>query len=809
MMRGGRSLVSSRPAFSNDGKKLLLCTANSVSIFSTFTGLQIGELEGHTALVTSVIVVPATTSSKILCYCWTTSLDGTIKYWDFAVPELMKIISINAPIHSMVLPTLACQPVEGAERPLDHFAYISSQDMKQKDEQVPKWQILKCNLTKSRLCGGVILAKSKRPQLITVSPSGKYFGFCEKHKIRIWKVPEKDSDHAVHKTIRLHHTKELNTLAFHPSKRIVAAGDVTGRILIWKHFGERMFSVTDKLENGDFMNAEERPGVRGDDDADVCTTWHWHSTVVKVLFFSSDGAYLYSGGREGVLVVWQLDTGRKKFARFGSPLKYFTISSDPSLASVSCADNTLHLLKLPSMEILKTISGIQFPSSALETYDGSCCDAALDSTAGIVAICTENCCIQLFSLLDDREISLVRVCERNHQPGDEITVIVNMVALSPDGCTMATIETRLHEEGVGGLISLKFWTSGSESKGFSLSTVIYEPHRDAGVSAITFHPAGNMAVSSSYGADFKIWVCNSGVQLEDPIINGGWTCHAVGSYKNKPMTAAAFSADGSVLAVAAERVITLWDPDRNVLVATIGESFEPISSLSFIGNSEYLLSSSKGSNPQLSVWSMSKMCTSWSCKMHAEAVSCAMDGLSFAVLALLCDPARNKAASSEASLKGVDGIILLYNVETPLPLATWFVKKARGGRISFVLQNDKSEDLTDEKQLQMLCFMNSDHEYVLFDPYSEQLHSQKLIQRQRLVQSTDDSGRFGYASIYGELPEFHLKPNQTSLVSATLPSEGRPWETIFSGPSHALPPLPKLCSSFIESLLERRTTAVE
>lgn len=37
------------------------------------------------------------------------------------------------------------------------------------------------------------------------------------------------------------------------------------------------------------------------------------------------------------------------------------------------------------------------------------------------------------------------------------------------------------------------------------------------------------------------------------------------------MTAAAFSADGSVLAVAAETIITLWDPDNNVLVAVLGE----------------------------------------------------------------------------------------------------------------------------------------------------------------------------------------------------------------------------------------------
>lgn len=140
------------------------------------------------------------------------------------------------------------------------------------------------------------LFQSKKPQLITLSSSGKYIGFCENHKIRIWEVQTKDSDHAIHRTIRLHHTKKLSILAFHPTERIVAAGDVTGRILIWRHFGERTFSVPDKLENREVIkDAEERPGVRGDDDADLCTTWHWHSAEVRVLFFSSDGAYLYSG----------------------------------------------------------------------------------------------------------------------------------------------------------------------------------------------------------------------------------------------------------------------------------------------------------------------------------------------------------------------------------------------------------------------------------------------------------------------------------------------------------------------------------
>lgn len=88
-------------------------------------------------------------------------------------------------------------------------------------------------------------------------------------------------------------------------------------------------------------------------------------------------------------MVWQLDTGKKKFLpRIGSPLLYFIDSPDPTLSSVSifsltvvllflfslrellyklltsslqisCADNQIHLLKMPSMGILKTISGIK------------------------------------------------------------------------------------------------------------------------------------------------------------------------------------------------------------------------------------------------------------------------------------------------------------------------------------------------------------------------------------------------------------------------------------------------------------------
>ena len=145
-----------------------------------------------------------------------------------------------------------------------------------------------------RLC--FIILQTQEPEFITICPFGKYFGIRDKRKLRIWHVPEKDSERIEIKKMRLHHTKTLTILAFHSTKRIVAAGDVTGRILVWRGFGNRAFSLSNRLKNGRLMTYEdERAGVRGDDDADSCTTWHWHSSEVKLLLFSSDGAYLYSG----------------------------------------------------------------------------------------------------------------------------------------------------------------------------------------------------------------------------------------------------------------------------------------------------------------------------------------------------------------------------------------------------------------------------------------------------------------------------------------------------------------------------------
>ncbi len=65
-----------------------------------------------------------------------------------------------------------------------------------------------------------------------------------------------------------------------------AAGDATGRLLIWHGFGA----------------AVARSGAGEDPGQLPCTTVHWHAHPVGALAFSPDGNYLLSGGVESVLV---------------------------------------------------------------------------------------------------------------------------------------------------------------------------------------------------------------------------------------------------------------------------------------------------------------------------------------------------------------------------------------------------------------------------------------------------------------------------------------------------------------------------
>lgn len=139
-----------------------------------------------------------------------------------------------------------------------------------------------------------------------------------------------------------------------------------------------------------------------------------------------------------------------------------------------------------------------------------------------------------------------------------------------------------------------------------------------------------MAVSCS-STEFKVWV---------PYGRGGpvsWRCRSVGSYRQRPILAAKFSPDGSILAVAASQFVTLWNPVTNSLLKVLSDATyyldRPVTHLSFVNHSNCLLAASSGEKPTLTVWDISSLSIRWSLSLYVESVSVDPARSTFAVLA--------------------------------------------------------------------------------------------------------------------------------------------------------------------------------
>ena len=98
-------------------------------------------------------------------------------------------------------------------------------------------------------------------------------------------------------------------MAFHPYEEHFATGDDKGCIRLW------------------FCLHNDLPiNVRGVEKKTQTMALHWHAHAVSSIAFTTNGAYLLSGGEESVLVIWQLHTGKKEFVpRVGAPINTISV----------------------------------------------------------------------------------------------------------------------------------------------------------------------------------------------------------------------------------------------------------------------------------------------------------------------------------------------------------------------------------------------------------------------------------------------------------------------------------------------------
>lgn len=140
--------------------------------------------------------------------------------------------------------------------------------------------------------------------------------------------------------------ERLTCLVFHPSEEYFATGDEKGVIRLWYCLNDRLAS-----------------SVKGVEKKTQTSSMHWHSHAVSALAFTSNGAYLLSGGEEAVLVIWQLHTGRREFVpRIGSSINTISVARSKTGEEeylLGLADATYAFVNAGSMKISKSISRIK------------------------------------------------------------------------------------------------------------------------------------------------------------------------------------------------------------------------------------------------------------------------------------------------------------------------------------------------------------------------------------------------------------------------------------------------------------------
>ncbi|KAI8464049.1 MAG: WD40-repeat-containing domain protein, partial [Monoraphidium minutum] len=289
-LKGG--VITRRPlCLSPDGQLFFAPCDKDVRIYSALSGEHVGTLVGHTATVTAVAPDPANGGQV-----YTSSQDGSLMLWDVASRAALRSYPIGQPVEHMAMSASA------------GMAYLSLA------HRLGAGKVLGLTLP-----AGGPLPSSVRPRGpprgMVASPSGKFLAAPDKFSLWVWAAGEDGG----RRPANFHHVRQYTCCAIDPTDTILAAGDASGRIVIWHNF-------TAALAAGGASSSGAPPGGGGGGGGDggggaACATVHWHAHPVGALAFSPDGSQLLSGGAEGVLVLWQLATNKRSYLpRLGGPL---------------------------------------------------------------------------------------------------------------------------------------------------------------------------------------------------------------------------------------------------------------------------------------------------------------------------------------------------------------------------------------------------------------------------------------------------------------------------------------------------------
>lgn len=312
---------------------------------------------------------------------------------------------------------------------------------------------------------------------------------------------------------------------------------------------------------------------------------------------STLGNYIISGGNESVIVLWQLDTGRKQFLpHLSSPICNIVVSRTGNSYAVKLADNCVMVLSARELQPYATVIGLQVSPKTVKPRSqfGSNAWLPCGTTTAVlhpqypdqllVAVpafrhvsqdghCPANSpVIQTYNIHTNNHISRQALARTNTSvlkispEGSEITTPdIKFLDISQDGTWMATVDCwspppqdmkalGLNNAGDGRATDheetfLKFWKWSSSSSLWELVTRIDGPHFSdngpAPVLGLASRPRSNEFVTIGTDAVLRVWYPNprprSGLKTDTDAMQQleTWKCRNIVDLKgsfgpNKP-----------------------------------------------------------------------------------------------------------------------------------------------------------------------------------------------------------------------------------------------------------------------------------
>ena len=760
----------------------------------------------------------------------TGSADGTLSVWDVETKKTVRSYAFPCAIYDVVYP--------GGESGKD-YAYVSASAREDGGGRVYKVSLSKGKIVEK-------LGKTSRPCKLVASASGAFVACVERRTMYVWGVG-KDRVGVASRALRIHHTKGVTALAFSHDDEILAAGDSSGRIVMWHGFARAVRKLQSEAQG-------EETEVKG--DALPSTTSHWHSRAVGCLHFSADGAHLFSGGEEAVLVIWTVKDGKKTYLpRLGAPLtKIVARREDPSRLALFGSDNAVRLVNVASMTVEGTIQGVRPPvldAKSTKSADGVAYASvvAYDPRADVLAFSAAGAALQFYDYARDNHIADLAVAPRNYvnTSGEEDSPLESHVAhasFSRDGRVLVTVDRRSDQPpSVTSAIeeTLKIWerldtTDEDENAdvvvpggAFTCVAQCEIPHKGL-ITSVGVRPSAHsleesMAFTAGVEGEVKIWIPNGRVSRGGE--HAGWRCRSSASHPSgSAITCGAFSADGSILATAANEIV-LWDPKTNAKLATLtmpksspdGEPENPIKAVAFSAD-EPLFAACDGTT--LVFWNLQTL-QPW--RVYSAPCVDLFAHPSVAMFVAVFAPQR-----SSEDVEGVENaaVVVRFTGRDATPASAYACRDGAPEAVIFPPgdRSDRAAAATSLESSTPMLVITRDRQIIRVgaETNREARVRDDMDIDLKLATKTFPGG----VAVVGAPANPQLKeyladteasvralnlsteddddvPAHERVIGGALQGVGKmPWGALFDSPSHELPPLTTLCPRFMDAMLVRQ-----